>query len=194
MSRHVSALVLASFLALPLAAAETPAAREVLAADAARTTSSGATFTAPAGWAIDGEGPARRPRRRRRATRISRSSTSTAKDADAAVAAAWAAYKPESSGRSGSRRRRRRAQRLGGAEDLRIRDVAERARGRRRVRVARREGLDGRSSSTRPSRRSRSAARRSVSSSSSLRPKGYSRESVRREEGASRSTRRGSRR
>ena len=65
MFRHASAFVFASSLALPLAAADAPAAREVLAADAARTTPSGATFTAPAGWTMRGERPARRPRRRR---------------------------------------------------------------------------------------------------------------------------------
>jgi hypothetical protein len=57
MFRHASALVFASSLALPLTAADAPAAREILAADAARTTSSGATFTAPAGWAIEAKGP-----------------------------------------------------------------------------------------------------------------------------------------
>ena len=50
MFRHASALVFASSLARPLAAADAPAAREVLAADAVRTTSSG-TLAAPA-WAI----------------------------------------------------------------------------------------------------------------------------------------------
>ena len=95
MSRHVSALVLASFLALPLAAAETPAAREVLAADAARTTSSGATFTAPAGWAIEAKGPLVVLTPPEGDSHLALVDVE-AKDADAAVAAAWAAYKPES--------------------------------------------------------------------------------------------------
>ena len=80
--------------------ASPPAPSGVVSTDTPKATSAGATFTLPAGWAIDDEGPLVVARRRPRPTRTSRSSTSKdAKDADAAVAAAWAAYKPDSSGR-----------------------------------------------------------------------------------------------
>jgi CubicO group peptidase (beta-lactamase class C family) len=91
----VSALS-ALFLSAP-ARAQAPAAdpspKEVLAADAPRTTAAGATFTAPAGWTIATRG---------RVVVLEPPEADShlaivdveAKDADAAVAAAWAAYEP----------------------------------------------------------------------------------------------------
>ena len=73
---------------------QAPLAREVLAADASRTTVEGNTFIAPAGWRLEVRGPATVLTPPERGSHIAIVDV-RAKDADGAVAAAWAAYKPE---------------------------------------------------------------------------------------------------
>jgi CubicO group peptidase (beta-lactamase class C family) len=79
-----------------VARAQAPAApaKELLAADSPRTTSAGATFTAPAGWTITVSGAVvvlDPPEGDSHLAIVD----AGAKDADAAVATAWAAYKPD---------------------------------------------------------------------------------------------------
>ena len=67
------------------------AAPEILAADAARATPAGSTFTAPGGWSITTQGPAvvlAAPEADARLAIVD----APAADADAAVATAWTAF------------------------------------------------------------------------------------------------------
>ena len=84
--------------ALPVLAQKPPAATATppaaaLAADTPKTTVTGNTFIAPAGWSISVRGPATILEAPEGGSYIALVDV-TAKDADAAVAAAWAAYKP----------------------------------------------------------------------------------------------------
>jgi CubicO group peptidase (beta-lactamase class C family) len=98
MSRFaVAALPFLLALSSAPAAAEGPAAapaKELLAADSARTTASGAKFTAPAGWSIAAKGSLVVLDPPEGDSHLALVDVE-AKDADAAVAAAWAAYRPD---------------------------------------------------------------------------------------------------
>lgn len=76
-----------------VAPAPAPPPPERLAADTPRTTSSGATFTAPAGWSISGSGPLVVLETPEPGSHVALFDVAGG-TADAAVAAAWAAYQP----------------------------------------------------------------------------------------------------
>ena len=80
--------------ASPPAEPAAPTPGELLAADTPRTTVTGNTFVAPAGWTIQVRGPATILTAPEGDSRIALVDVDAA-DADAALAAAWAAYEPE---------------------------------------------------------------------------------------------------
>jgi hypothetical protein len=85
---------------------------ETLSTNARRTTTEGATFIAPAGWALTVRGPATILEAPERGSWIALVDVH-APDADAAVERAWAAYRPPSAMEAEAREPAARPRRLG---------------------------------------------------------------------------------